>query len=147
MPTPHRAGDIEAVAVTQRLVAMLRAHVETLRHGGCRLEEAVARMDACASRTASEVSVCTHARRRSETRRATAAAVVLAWSVVEAVNEFCPKCGLQILGPRNMKGRAMLHKKICPGGNRRGESWFPAVPLADVRQPAPMLRLVRGGTR
>jgi hypothetical protein len=140
-------GKFVAPVESQRLAAVLRAHVETLAEARRRLEGTLARLDEPTRVPEWTAALASTRLGISQARKATAATLARSRNVVEVVNERCPKCGLHILGPRDMKARAMLHERICPGGNRRGENWFPSVRRADVRQPVPMLRLIRGGGR
>ena len=57
----------------------------------------------------------------------------------------CARCGLLILGRRGVAMRAAAHERVCPGGDRSSEVWFPFVPDVPAWRLRPVLRLIRGG--
>lgn len=103
-----------------RLVARLRAHVETLVEAARDLETTTARL-------APSLSMAQIPPARAIQRR-------------------CSRCGLHVVGWRGVGVRAALHEHVCPGGNRARDVWFPFVerPVEEVRM-LPALRLVVGG--
>jgi hypothetical protein len=57
----------------------------------------------------------------------------------------CPHCRVRIVDTLTLELRAAIHARVCPGGDRAAESWFPRLVRNAVPPSRPGLRLIVGG--